>query len=1066
MEPLESRQLLAVVPPTDAAALIRYLPNLTNEGYVTFTDNNQTETGYLVEWSDDGDSWPSTNVFSPGAYTPGGFVEAKQLLDAGQKRYYRVRALEGATQSSPSVVVSPLTPVDLVVQIEAEDAGNGIRLTWPPDSRIEDYFVYRKLRSDNFWTALLEFGGDPDPNNNYLDTTAAAGSAYEYRVYLAKRIGIGVSLTTGYVYAGRGAPLVEDRGRVLMVVDQTKASVLQSELETYKRGLIGDGWRVERIDVAPVDVPRTPGASTTAWRNAVADTKQRITAVYNESPSTLKAIVLIGHVPVPYSGVATRFDGHPDHTGAWSTDTYYGEFNGTWDDSPSTHVEFHEDNLKYAQNENLGTDGKFDEDRLPSDVEVPVARIDFANDTWSGSTGATEDVRLKRYFEKNHRWRVGEMTAHRRALIDDHFGSDSAFAGDVPWRSFAPLVGRDNTHSRNWSSTIQAEDYLWAFGQGPGNWDSLGGVVYRSEFAETDAAFGSVFNIMFGSWFADFDLDGNIMRGYLGTKALEPTTGTMVGGSLVVLFGGRPNWFLHPMGLGEPISTSLLIAQNNSGLYEPPSNYSRAIDASLQGDPTLRMHVVKPVTNVTAKTLPNGTRSVSWAAPAGTTVAGYRISRAATADGPFVAAHTGLWTSGTTFTDSFTTTGQFTYMVRAVKLEDTPSGTYYNASTGVFAETTAADYNTATFDYGGFAQKIAIAFDRNVVRASPLPSGDSNIEAADLNLTKVGDDSFAASIAMNYAAGTSTATFTFSNVPVSGTGGGSVLPDGNYRATVAADDIVINGEPMFRDVVLDFFVLNGDVVDNHEPAPQLVRNRVKNSNDFNRMVSNYGQSGKTYNEGNFNYDAQGLVNSDDFNILTTSYGVPLDEPPVGSGAFTLFASSTDEVTVTWVDDQTGETGWRIQVSEDGVTFGQTVSLENQPADPASMIRSHVIDDLDDGHRYYIRLRAYSTGSGTNTAYTPKKGETTPLPPPTDLLASRTGTTANLSWSVLWGHHADNAIIQRSTNGIDWTMLDDPAATQTTYADSGLSSGRYYYRIYLTNGLIDSAPSFVEYIDVP
>jgi len=64
------------------------------------------------------------------------------------------------------------------------------------------------------------------------------------------------------------------------------------------------------------------------------------------------------------------------------------------------------------------------------------------------------------------------------------------------------------------------------------------------------------------------------------------------------------------------------------------------------------------------------------------------------------------------------------------------------------------------------------------------------------------------------------------------------------------------------------------------------------------------------------------------------------------------------------------------------------------------------------------------------------------------------------------HHAENAIIQRSTNGVAWTMLDDPAATQTTYADSGLSSGRYYYRVYLTNGLIDSAPSFVEYIDVP
>jgi hypothetical protein len=42
--------------------------------------------------------------------------------------------------------------------------------------------------------------------------------------------------------------------------------------------------------------------------------------------------VLIGNVPVPYSGDLNP-DGHSDHDGAWPTDTYYAEMNGTWTDA-------------------------------------------------------------------------------------------------------------------------------------------------------------------------------------------------------------------------------------------------------------------------------------------------------------------------------------------------------------------------------------------------------------------------------------------------------------------------------------------------------------------------------------------------------------------------------------------------------------------------------------------------------------------------------------------------------------------------------------------------------------
>lgn len=46
-----------------------------------------------------------------------------------------------------------------------------------------------------------------------------------------------------------------------------------------------------------------------------------------------------------------------------------------------------------------------------------------------------------------------------------------------------------------------------------------------------------------------------------------------------------------------------------------------------------------------------------------------------------------------------------------------------------------------------------------------------------------------------------------------------------------------------------------------------------NSDDFNRLASSFGLSGKRWSQGNFNFDAPGLVNSDDFNLLATNFGL-------------------------------------------------------------------------------------------------------------------------------------------------------------------------------------------------
>ena len=136
------------------------------------------------------------------------------------------------------------------------------------------------------------------------------------------------------------------------------------------------------------------------------------------------------------------------------------------------------------------------------------------------------------------------------------------------------------------------------------------------------------------------------------------------------------------MALGETIGYGIRLSQNNSVLYQNQVNrYTRGIHIALMGDPTLRMHPVAPPSALSAANVSEGVR-LSWTHSPDSAL-GYHIYRATTPSGPFTRL-TDSMLDGSSFIDSSANAGTYTYMVRAVKLEDTPSGTYYNASQGIF----------------------------------------------------------------------------------------------------------------------------------------------------------------------------------------------------------------------------------------------------------------------------------------------------------------------------------------------------------------------------------------------
>jgi hypothetical protein len=141
------------------------------------------------------------------------------------------------------------------------------------------------------------------------------------------------------------------------------------------------------------------------------------------------------------------------------------------------------------------------------------------------------------------------------------------------------------------------------------------------------------------------------------------------------------------MGMGEPIGYCIRLTQNNATntLYAPWVQGTSQTHIALMGDPTLRLNPVKPATalNITSKA---GTAVLNWSASNDGGLQGYYVYRAASLDGPYTRL-TDFPIGGTSFSDT-PPAGNYAYMVRAIKLEQSPSGTYLNPSQGIFATAT------------------------------------------------------------------------------------------------------------------------------------------------------------------------------------------------------------------------------------------------------------------------------------------------------------------------------------------------------------------------------------------
>lgn len=554
-----------------------------------------------------------------------------------------------------------------------------------------DYQIKKRRYGETEWGDPVVASTGPEASS-WTDTDVEPGIIYEYGVADLKADPTSLNPYIGFVTAGIRVDQAVDRGTIILVVADTAFNGNEARIDRLIADLVGDGWKVRTI-TAPSFYNDSwaysgYGSGALHGHDAIRDIRRQIQSIYYEDPDSVKQLYLLGHVPFPMSGTRVPHpDGHAAR-GPIVADFFYGDMDGAWTDIETnpTSVGNGPSPRSLA---NVPGDGIFDQIQMPAPTKVGIGRVDAFN------LGAdpSEAERIGHYLDKAHRYRHSlpygmagsEVAAGNRAVFRyNPGGQPGAVATGIQFLAqFGPdkidnfvqsLPGpvSPNTNS-DVQYTIENGPYLY-YGQNsaapPGNSDFGSRAAHRFSMQ---------------SWWGDWWVDGN-SRANLTLNTNQ---------TLTWIYTGRfsAEFLNFPLGIGATFGEVLKLSANSEHdeyytLIDPTtdrfsSSTEREFIHTFVGDPSLRLFPVAPARNLSA-TSAGSDVLLTWDAPVETAaLEEYRVYRAKDWMGDFERIATGL--TGTTFTDTAAPAGPNIYMVKAVHVTETGSGSYLNNAQGVFA---------------------------------------------------------------------------------------------------------------------------------------------------------------------------------------------------------------------------------------------------------------------------------------------------------------------------------------------------------------------------------------------
>lgn len=524
--------------------------------------------------------------------------------------------------------------------------------------------VYRRQSNGTGSDWNLVASGLTAGTPSWTDLAVAKGETWEYQVRRANVTGDAI----GYAAASIVHDQSDYRGRMILLIASNIENELPDKVNTLIKDLTGDGWFVQKLQV-----PRAAG-----WYSGdtVTGIRNQLNAIYSDAPANDKPKVLfiLGHVPLPRSGAGGQTpDNHPVNAGARGADTYYADLDGVFTDTST----FNPGGLSTPLSINLPGDYKWDQDFIPSELEMAFGRVDFADIT---SFIQGEIALTGQYLDRLHYYKhvaPGCFMGNRTAF---NFGFNNS--NDGSYRSL-PSISKADSLYQNYSGTNHPQ---WVNTNGPFM------VYMQNQFQpsinewNTYGMNATVFSSDQSYWgFAD------VPEGYQYSKIRALLAADTK--CLVALWTTMAINIFHQPGIGEPLGISCKHIMNhnltNQNLekpiqeYDAPAFWNRT-QFAFSGDPTLRLHQVYPASN-SVITCTGNAAVVSWSPSADTRIIGYHVYKSESEFGVFEKITGQIPSTTTTFSDTAYVKGSW-YMIRAVIMQETGSGYFINPSQGIFIE--------------------------------------------------------------------------------------------------------------------------------------------------------------------------------------------------------------------------------------------------------------------------------------------------------------------------------------------------------------------------------------------
>ena len=446
----------------------------------------------------------------------------------------------------------------------------------------------------------------------------------------------------------------EFKRRMLILNEKEIADDLMEELAQLKLDLIGDGYRVGKLEV-------DKSLSSIAVKAMIQE--------YKKSHSDLSGLYLLGNIPYAESG-NLRPDGHLDHQGAQLADFYYADLDGVWTDT----IDYVEGvpNSIFA---NKKGDGKFDQSIVPVIPKIEIGRAFFGD---LPVFQMSEIDLTKRYLNK----------VHRHKIIKDeydhlYFEGMTNTGHNHLYTLYYDMISKpsDVIKSDNILAGIEGKNVLIGVSNNTG-----GPTFQNGGFRSQDLISKKInakFMFLVGSYFYDLRYQNNLIRCLLASES----------STIATYWGLSKNISLTYAANGRTLGRSnIAIAEKD--------NFKTDVINFYTGDPSIKLKIINQVSGFVADKNKNHI-TLSWDEHQDPDILGFKIYRSTNIDSQFVLLNS-LPIKATSFSDIVSAKGEYFYMIKAVKKEYSRSSSFLNYSTGKILQV-SIDELSATIDLKDFS---------------------------------------------------------------------------------------------------------------------------------------------------------------------------------------------------------------------------------------------------------------------------------------------------------------------------------------------------------------------------